>query len=105
MFTPLVGRLGGDLETKRGPWEGGCGSRWHPQKREKVSKGTKTRDDNNSPDEQLTLIREAILPSLQQQQQHYISCLKRNNMIRKSKIYGESLIHTLIKYYLNEKKN
>ena len=46
-FTPLVGRLGGDLETKRGPWEGNCGSRWRPQKREKVSKGTKTRDDNS----------------------------------------------------------
>ena len=35
--------MGGDLETKRGPWEVGCGSRWHPKKREKFSKGSKTR--------------------------------------------------------------
>jgi len=35
----------------------------------------------------------------------HISCLKRNNMNRKSKIYGKRLVHTLIKYYLNEKKN
>ena len=35
----------------------------------------------------------------------HISCLKRNNMKRKSKIYGKKLIHTLIKYYLNEKRN
>ena len=35
----------------------------------------------------------------------YISCLKRNNINRKSKIYGKKLIHTLIKYYLNEKRN
>ena len=31
-------------------------------------------------------------------------CLKRNGIKRKSKIYGKRLIHTLIKYYLNEKK-
>ena len=36
---------------------------------------------------------------------NYTSCLKRNNINRKSKIYGKKLIHTLIKYYLNEKKN
>jgi len=35
----------------------------------------------------------------------HISCLKRNNMKRKSKIYGKKLIFALIKYYLNEKKN
>ena len=35
----------------------------------------------------------------------YISCLRRNDMNRKSKIYGKKLIYTLIKYYLNEKKN
>ena len=35
----------------------------------------------------------------------HIFCLKRNNMKRKSKIYGKKLIHTLIKYYLNEKRN
>jgi len=31
-------------------------------------------------------------------------CLKRNGIKRNSKIYGKKLIHTLIKYYLNEKK-
>ena len=31
-------------------------------------------------------------------------CLKRNGIKRKSKIYGKRLIHTLIKYYLDEKK-
>ena len=35
----------------------------------------------------------------------YISCLKRNKIKRISKIYGKSLIHALIKHYLNEKKN
>ncbi len=35
----------------------------------------------------------------------YTSCLKKNSMNRKSKIYGKKLIHTLIKYYLNEEKN
>ena len=35
----------------------------------------------------------------------HISCLKRNNIIREPKIYGKRLIHTLIKYYLNEKRN
>ena len=35
----------------------------------------------------------------------YSYCLRRNNMFRKPKIYGKKLIHTLIKYYLNEKKN
>mgnify|MGYP001162486154 CR=1 FL=1 len=34
----------------------------------------------------------------------YTTCLKRNSMNRKSKIYGKKLIHVLIKYYLNEKK-
>ena len=34
----------------------------------------------------------------------HISCLKRNNIKRKSKIYGKRLILTLIKYYLNEKR-
>ena len=38
-------------------------------------------------------------------QSDHISCLKRNNIKRKSKIYGKKLIYTLIKYYLNEKKN
>ena len=38
-------------------------------------------------------------------QSNHISCLKRNDMTRKSKIYGKKLIYTLIKYYLNEKKN
>ena len=33
------------------------------------------------------------------------SCLKRNKMKRKSKIYGKRLIIALIKYYLNEKRN
>ena len=31
----------------------------------------------------------------------YISCLKRNKIKRISKIYGKSLIHALIKHYLN----
>ena len=35
----------------------------------------------------------------------HISCLKRNKMKRKSKIYGKRLIIALIKYYLNEKRN
>ena len=35
----------------------------------------------------------------------YSYCLRRNNMFRKPKIYGKKLIHTLIKHYLNEKKN
>ena len=35
----------------------------------------------------------------------YKYCLKRNNIKRKSKIYGKKLIYTLIKYYLNEKRN
>ena len=35
----------------------------------------------------------------------HISCLKRNKMNRKSKIYGKRLIRTLIKYYLNEKRS
>ena len=39
-----------------------------------------------------------------QKKSDYISCLKRNCMNRKSKIYGKKLIHLLIKYYLNEKK-
>ena len=38
-------------------------------------------------------------------QSDHTSCLKRNNIKRKSKIYGKKLIFTLIKYYLNEKKN
>ena len=37
-------------------------------------------------------------------QSDHISCLKRNNMSRKPKIYGKKLIYALIKYYLNEKK-
>ena len=39
-----------------------------------------------------------------QKKSDYISCLKRNYMNRKSKIYGKKLIYLLIKYYLNEKK-
>ena len=35
--------MGRGLETKRGLWEVGRGSRRHPKKREKVSKGAKTR--------------------------------------------------------------
>ena len=35
----------------------------------------------------------------------HVSCLKRNNIRRESKIYGKKLIYTLIKYYLNERKN
>jgi len=31
-------------------------------------------------------------------------CLKRNSINRKTKIFGEKLVYTLIKYYLNEKK-
>ena len=38
-------------------------------------------------------------------QSDHLSCLSRNNMKRKSKIYGKKLIYALIKYYLNEKKN
>ena len=38
-------------------------------------------------------------------QSDHTTCLKRNNINRKSKIYGKKLIFTLIKYYLNEKKN
>ena len=34
----------------------------------------------------------------------YSLCLKRNNIKRRSKIYGKKLIYTLIDYYLNEKK-
>ena len=34
---------------------------------------------------------------------NYLSCLKRNNLKRHSKIYGKNLIHRLIKYYLYEK--
>ena len=37
---------------------------------------TKKSEDNKSPKEQLILIREAILPCLKQQQQHYMSILK-----------------------------
>ena len=36
---------------------------------------------------------------------NYFYCLRKNNMSRKPKIYGKKLIHELIKYYLNEKKN
>ena len=36
---------------------------------------------------------------------NHIPCLNRNNINRKSKIYGKKLIYTLIKYYLNEKRN
>lgn len=36
---------------------------------------------------------------------NYSYYLKKNNMSRKPKIYGKKLIHKLIKYYLNEKKN
>ena len=32
-------------------------------------------------------------------------CLDRNNIRRTSKIYGKTLIHLLIRYYLNEKKS
>ena len=42
-FTPLVDRLGRDLETKRGPWKAGCGSRWDPKQRDKICKGGKIR--------------------------------------------------------------
>ena len=38
-------------------------------------------------------------------QSDHTTCLKRNNINRKSKIYGKKLIFTLIKYYLDEKKN
>ncbi len=34
---------------------------------------------------------------------NYLSCLKRNNLKRHSKIYGKNLINRLIKYYLYEK--
>ena len=33
---------------------------------------------------------------------NFISCLKRNNLKRESKIYGKNLINRLIKYYLHE---
>ena len=33
---------------------------------------------------------------------NFISCLKRNNLKRESKIYGKNLINKLIKYYLHE---
>ena len=33
---------------------------------------------------------------------NFISCLKRNNLKRDSKIYGKILINRLIKYYLHE---
>ena len=36
---------------------------------------------------------------------NYSYFLKKNNISRKPKIYGKKIIHTLIKYYLNEKKN
>ena len=36
---------------------------------------------------------------------NYSHCLRRNNMSRNPKIFGKKLIHTLIKYYLNEKNN
>ena len=42
-FIPFVDHLARDLETKRGPWEVDCGSRLHPKKRERKSKGGKTR--------------------------------------------------------------
>ena len=32
-------------------------------------------------------------------------CLKRNNLKRKSKIYGNKLIQKLLKYYQNENKH
>jgi len=35
---------------------------------------------------------------------NFKSCLLRNNLSRKSLIYGKNLVHKLIKYYLNEKK-
>ena len=38
-------------------------------------------------------------------QSDHLSCLRRNKIKRKSKIYGKKLIYALIKYYLNEKKN
>ena len=34
---------------------------------------------------------------------NYLSCLKRNNLKRHSKIYGKNLINRLIKHYLYEK--
>ena len=36
---------------------------------------------------------------------NFLACLDRNNIRRTSKIYGKKLIYSLIKYYLNEKKN
>ena len=36
---------------------------------------------------------------------NFLVCLDRNNIRRTSKIYGKKLIHSLIRYYLNEKKN
>ena len=35
----------------------------------------------------------------------YQNCLKRNKIKRSSKIFGKRMIHKLIKYYINEKKN
>ncbi len=46
---------------------------------------TKTSEDNKSPREQLILIREALEPCLEEQQQHYLytvkSCLKEKNIL------------------------
>ena len=36
---------------------------------------------------------------------NFLDCLVRNNIRRTSRIYGKKLIHSLIRYYLNEKKN
>ena len=52
-----------------------------------------------------TLSTKNLLSKTNCKKSDYKNCLKRNKIKRSSKIFGKRMIHKLIKYYINEKKN